>query len=122
MAVPPPYDCSLSYVMNYVENMASAEVISYTDSSLVVTKGQQLEFTSGIMYMVNFDLSCNILTGPIPEEIGKLAALKNLNLSWNHLSGTIPGSTGEPHSLESLDLSHNEPLEISQQTYQINYR
>ncbi|TVU34445.1 hypothetical protein EJB05_16277, partial [Eragrostis curvula] len=76
--------------------------------SLVVTKGEQLEFTSGIMSMVNLDLSCNILTGPIPEEIGKLAALKNLNLSRNHLNRTIPDSIGDIHSLESLDLSHNE--------------
>uniref|UniRef100_A0A0E0LKC6 non-specific serine/threonine protein kinase n=1 Tax=Oryza punctata TaxID=4537 RepID=A0A0E0LKC6_ORYPU len=78
------------------------------ESLLVVTKGQQLEFRSGIIYMVNFDLSCNNLTGHIPENISMLTALKNLNLSWNHLSGVIPTNIGALQSIESLDLSHNE--------------
>lgn len=108
MAVAPQFNNSLSDIVYYGYSMNEAEVISYTDSSLVIMKGQQLEFTSGIKYMVNFDLSCNILTGSIPEEIGKLAALKYLNLSWNHLNGTIPVSIGDTISLESLDLSHNE--------------
>uniref|UniRef100_A0A0A8ZSC9 Uncharacterized protein n=1 Tax=Arundo donax TaxID=35708 RepID=A0A0A8ZSC9_ARUDO len=108
MVVAPQDDDSLSDIVDYDTSIGDADVVSYTDSSLVVMKGQQLEFTSGIMYMVNFDLSCNSLTGHIPEEIGKLTALKNLNLSWNHLSGIIPESIGEVHALESLDLSHNE--------------
>jgi hypothetical protein len=80
----------------------------YTDSLLVVTKGQQLEYTKGLAYMVNIDLSCNRLTGQIPEEIGSLAALKSLNLSWNHFSGIIPQTIGELQAVESFDLSHNE--------------
>lgn len=79
-----------------------------TDSVSVVTKGQQLEFTSGIAYMVSIDLSCNSLTGQIPEEIGLLIALRNLNWSWNHLSSRIPSSIGELLALESFDLSHNQ--------------
>uniref|UniRef100_A0ACD5XAH5 Uncharacterized protein n=1 Tax=Avena sativa TaxID=4498 RepID=A0ACD5XAH5_AVESA len=81
---------------------------AYTDSLSVVTKGQQLEYTTGISYMVNIDLSCNSLTGQIPEEIGMLVALKSLNLSWNHLSGIIPQTIGELQAVESFDLSHNE--------------
>ncbi|CAM0149275.1 unnamed protein product [Urochloa decumbens] len=108
MAVAPQRDGPLSDIVGYDNAIGDADVVSYTDSSLVVMKGQQLEFTHGIMYMVNFDLSCNSLTGHIPEEIGRLPALKNLNLSWNHLSGVIPVNIGEVHSLESLDLSHNE--------------
>ncbi|KAM0901369.1 hypothetical protein ACQ4PT_020036 [Festuca glaucescens] len=80
----------------------------FTDSLLVDTKGQQLEYTSGIAYMVNIDLSCNGLTGQIPSEIGMLVALKNLNLSWNSVSGIIPQRIGELRALESFDLSHNE--------------
>ncbi|KAK1625842.1 hypothetical protein QYE76_000157 [Lolium multiflorum] len=80
----------------------------YTDSLLVDTKGQQLEYTRGITYMVNIDLSCNRLTGQIPSEIGMLVALKNLNLSWNNASGIMPQSIGELRALESFDLSHNE--------------
>ncbi|KAK3161216.1 hypothetical protein QOZ80_1BG0073980 [Eleusine coracana subsp. coracana] len=109
MATAPHEDnSSLLNIVDYAMGAGGTELVSYTDSSLVIMKGQQLEFTRGIIYMVNFDLSCNILTGPITEEIGKLAALKNLNLSWNHLNGTIPDSIGDVHSLESLDLSHNE--------------
>ncbi|CAL4962785.1 unnamed protein product [Urochloa decumbens] len=109
MAVAPQDDDSLSDIVDYGYNIDGAtNVVAYTGSSLVIMKGQQLEFTSRIMYMVNFDLSCNSLTGHIPKEIGKLPALKNLNLSWNHLSGVIPDSIGEVQSLESLDLSHNE--------------
>ncbi|XP_044947851.1 receptor-like protein EIX2 [Hordeum vulgare subsp. vulgare] len=81
---------------------------AYTDSLWVVTKGQQLEYTTGIVYMVNIDFSCNNLTGQIPQGIGMLVALKNLNLSWNHLSGVIPQTIGELRAVESLDLSHNE--------------
>uniref|UniRef100_A0A8R7UKU8 Uncharacterized protein n=1 Tax=Triticum urartu TaxID=4572 RepID=A0A8R7UKU8_TRIUA len=81
---------------------------AYTDSLWVVTKGQQLEYTTGIVYMVNIDFSCNNLTGQIPHEIGILVALKNLNLSWNHLSSAIPQTIGELRAVESLDLSHNE--------------
>ncbi|TVU34443.1 hypothetical protein EJB05_16275, partial [Eragrostis curvula] len=108
MAVAPQQDNTLSDIVDYGYSFNDDDLVSYTDSSLVVTKGEQLEFTSGIIYMVNLDLSCNILTGPIPEEIGKLGALKSLNLSWNHFNSTIPDSIGDIHSLESLDLSHNE--------------
>jgi Leucine-rich repeat (LRR) protein len=54
---------------------------AYTDSLSVITKGQKLEYTTGIAYMINIDLSSNSLTGQIPEEIGRLIALKSLNLS-----------------------------------------
>ncbi|VAI24251.1 unnamed protein product [Triticum turgidum subsp. durum] len=81
---------------------------AYTDSLSVVTKGQQLEYTTGIAYMVNIDFSCNSLTGKIPHEIGMLTSLTNLNLSWNHLSSTILVTIGELRALESLDLSRNE--------------
>ncbi|KAL6850274.1 hypothetical protein ACP4OV_020901 [Aristida adscensionis] len=94
-------------------------------SLLVVIKGQELEFTTGIAYMVNIDLSCNSLTGQIPQEIGQLIALKNLNLSWNHLSSIIPSSIGKLQALESLDLSQNMlsgeiPTTISDLTYLVH--
>lgn len=79
-----------------------------SDSFWVITKGRRLEYTTGINYMVNIDLSSNRLTGHIPEEIGMLIALKNLNLSWNHLSSKMPQTIGELRAVESLDLSHNE--------------
>ncbi|KAM3297427.1 hypothetical protein ACQJBY_039353 [Aegilops geniculata] len=81
---------------------------AYTDSLFVDMKGQLLEYTKGIAYMVIIDFSCNSLSGHIPREIGMLVALKNLNFSWNSLTGLIPQSIGELLALESFDLSHNE--------------
>ena len=60
------------------------------------------------MYMVNLDLSCNNLSGDVPEEISTLVKLKNLNLSWNTFSGKISENIGALVQVESLDLSHNE--------------
>ncbi|XP_012704044.1 probable LRR receptor-like serine/threonine-protein kinase At4g36180 [Setaria italica] len=82
--------------------------ISFTETTSVLTKGQQLELSKGIQYMVNIDLSCNNLTGQIPQGISAMVALKSLNVSWNHLSGRIPNNIGDLKALESLDLSHNE--------------
>jgi Leucine-rich repeat (LRR) protein len=82
-------------------------VVNFRESVSVFTKGQQLEFSSQLSYMVFLDLSCNILTGEIPQDIGALIALKAFNLSWNQLSGEIPVSIGQLKELESLDLSNN---------------
>jgi hypothetical protein len=77
------------------------------DSLPIVTKGQDRGYTSGVIYMVSLDLSDNVLSGVIPEEVSSLTGLVNLNLSWNHLTGTIPLNIGEIQKLESLDLSMN---------------
>jgi Leucine-rich repeat (LRR) protein len=74
----------------------------------VSTKGQQLEFSSELGDMVILDLSCNSLTGVIPQDIGTLITLRAFNLSWNQLSGEIPVSIGQLKQLESLDLSNNQ--------------
>ncbi|CAM0953348.1 unnamed protein product [Alopecurus aequalis] len=57
---------------------------------------------------MSIDLSCNSLTGEIPDELSSLASLINLNLSSNLLSGNIPYKIGNLRSLESLDLSKNK--------------
>ena len=101
------YGLSFSGGMRFGPNEFIHMSTLYNDSLSVVTKGQQLEFTTGIRFMVNLDLSCNSLTGHIPEEISALTALTSLNLSWNDLSGTIPMNIGALQSLESLDLSRN---------------
>ncbi|XP_074318359.1 receptor-like protein EIX2 [Silene latifolia] len=77
------------------------------DSTMVVLKGAKLKYTSTLIYVVNLDLSCNALTGSIPEGIANLSALIGLNLSHNHLTGNIPNKIGEMTLLESLDLSNN---------------
>jgi hypothetical protein len=92
-------DDRLEYVFDYN--------IEYSENFTVLTKGQERLYTE-VIYMVNLDLSCNNLTGEIPEEIATLIALKSLNLSWNTFSGTIPEKIGDLVQVESLDLSHNE--------------
>ncbi|KAF7106528.1 hypothetical protein CFC21_107250 [Triticum aestivum] len=80
----------------------------YDDSLAVVIKGQDLDYTSTIIYIVGLDLSCNSLVGEIPDELTSLVRMNNLNISHNQLSGRIPEKVGSLRSLESLDLSFNE--------------
>ncbi|XP_074320373.1 receptor-like protein EIX1 [Silene latifolia] len=77
------------------------------DSTTVVLKGAELQYTTTLKFVVNLDLSCNALTGSIPEEMTNLSSLIGLNLSNNHLTGNIPKKIGEMRLLESLDLSNN---------------
>uniref|UniRef100_A0ACD5XZB7 Uncharacterized protein n=1 Tax=Avena sativa TaxID=4498 RepID=A0ACD5XZB7_AVESA len=107
MALTPNNSGSLSQVVKFGVDTMFEKTTAYTDGLLVNIKGQQLEYTRGIIYMVSIDLSCNSLTGKIPQEIGMLVALKNLNLSRNSLNDIIPQSIGELHELESFDLSYN---------------
>jgi hypothetical protein len=78
------------------------------DSLSLTVKGQVLDYKENAMFFMSIDLSCNRLTGQIPEEIGSLLGLVNLNLSSNFLSGNIPYKIGNLQSLESLDLSNNQ--------------
>ncbi|PIN22108.1 Serine/threonine protein kinase [Handroanthus impetiginosus] len=53
------------------------------------------------------NLSGNLLTGPLPLEIGLLKNVAVINISDNRLSGNIPDSIGQCKSLERLLLSRN---------------
>ena len=80
----------------------------WEESIRVTTKDQTRDYTFQIyMQLVNLDLSCNSLTGHIPEEIRLLIGLTNLNLSSNQLIGKIPDQISNLKQLESLDLSYN---------------
>ncbi|MCY4647085.1 MAG: Ig-like domain-containing protein [Gammaproteobacteria bacterium] len=50
----------------------------------------------------------NQLTGPIPPELGKLAALEELRLSVNDLTGSIPPELGNLTRLTFLSLAGND--------------
>ncbi|XP_042407526.1 receptor-like protein EIX2 [Zingiber officinale] len=77
------------------------------ESMALVTKGDQLMFST-ILYLVKtIDLSSNNLSGEIPKELGYLAGLHTLNLSRNYFRGEIPDDIGRMGSLETLDLSLN---------------
>ncbi|PKI48205.1 hypothetical protein CRG98_031392 [Punica granatum] len=64
-------------------------------------RGNILEYMSGL------DLSCNNLSGSIPQQIGYLNDLRMLNLSNDHLMGLIPSTFSRLKQMESLDLSYN---------------
>ncbi|KAA8517261.1 hypothetical protein F0562_017554 [Nyssa sinensis] len=73
----------------------------------IVTKGRSYQLVAVYTYVSGIDLSCNTLTGNIPQEIGQLHGLYTLNLSHNGLSSEIPRSIAEMRGLESLDFSFN---------------
>lgn len=52
-------------------------------------------------------LANNKLSGPVPEELGKLTKLRDLRLNRNQLSGTIPASFLGATSLQVLRLDNN---------------
>ena len=54
------------------------------------------------------ELHDNDLRGPIPPELGSLAALTFLELSGNDLDGSIPPELGNLGELRWLDLSDND--------------
>ncbi|PPD91183.1 hypothetical protein GOBAR_DD11878 [Gossypium barbadense] len=58
--------------------------------------------------MSGIDVSCNMLTGPIPPELGNLSELHSLNLSHNSLIGFKPSLFSKLEQIESLDLSRNK--------------
>ncbi|KAM3372792.1 hypothetical protein ACQJBY_019596 [Aegilops geniculata] len=60
------------------------------------------------MSMSGMDLSANMLSGEIPEEMGNLSHIKSLNLSNNLFSGSIPTAFANLSEIESLDLSKNK--------------
>jgi hypothetical protein len=53
------------------------------------------------------DLSCNQLSGEIPEELGQSPHLQGLNLAYNNLTGSIPAQLGGIQSLVKLNLTGN---------------
>jgi hypothetical protein len=80
----------------------------YNDKIDVIWKGQELVFQRTIWLLTGIDLSSNLLSRCIPEELTNLRGLRFLNLSRNHLSCSIPEDIGSLNFLESLDLSSNE--------------
>ncbi|KAF2323211.1 hypothetical protein GH714_034184 [Hevea brasiliensis] len=60
-----------------------------------------------INLMAAIDLSCNELSGRIPQEMGDLHGIRSLNLSNNYLTGSIPVNFSNLRNLESLDLGNN---------------
>ncbi|KAI3948539.1 hypothetical protein MKW92_018108 [Papaver armeniacum] len=81
--------------------------LSSTVPFQMVIKGTRTQFENLYSYNSGIDLSCNMLNGNIPEDIGLLKGLVMLNLSHNLFSNNIPSSVGDMSGLQSLDLSYN---------------
>ncbi|VAI00703.1 unnamed protein product [Triticum turgidum subsp. durum] len=91
-----------------VYGLGGAYFFVYTDTLEVMTKGHNFLYEEEMYVMKGIDLSANLLSGEIPNEIGFLSSLINLNLSRNHIGGSIPAELGNLVDLESLDLSWND--------------
>ena len=80
----------------------------FREAMVLVIKGRKLVYSRTLPFVVSMDLSCNNLSGNIPEELTSLHGLICLNLSQNHLEGNIPHEIRLLQVLESLDLSMNK--------------
>ncbi|KAM0019449.1 putative non-specific serine/threonine protein kinase [Helianthus debilis subsp. tardiflorus] len=76
-------------------------------SASLVTKGRENSYSTILYLVTNLDLSGNMFSGHIPNELMSLVGLRYLNLSRNQLTGRIPENIGDMQLLESLDLSSN---------------
>ncbi|MFQ6641302.1 hypothetical protein Gotur_014411, partial [Gossypium turneri] len=93
----------------------------YFDEALFTWKGTKQRYPQ-LGLLLAIDLSCNKLTGEIPEELNCLQELVALNLSRNFLTGKIPQKIGHLRQLEVLDLSRNKfsgniPTSLSELTF-----
>jgi len=99
-------------MMNANDNQTGLKYLgndsSYTDSIVIVMKGQCMELERILTVFTTIDLSNNMFEGEVPEVIGELHSLIGLNLSHNRISGSIPLTVGNLRNLEWLDLSWNE--------------
>ncbi|XP_058768845.1 receptor-like protein EIX2 [Vicia villosa] len=112
----------LSTSISYTGSEEEYELASFNDKAVLSLKGSNREYDKTLELVTSIDLSCNHLTGEIPQSITKLVALFGLNLSRNNLTGFIPNNIGDMESLESLDLSKNYlsgrmPLSFSNLTF-----
>lgn len=57
--------------------------------------------------LVCLNLSSNVLSGPIPSQLGLLSKLTHLNLSMNYLSGFLPLSLSNLTQISLLYLGNN---------------
>jgi len=75
-----------------------------------------------IRNLIMMQMSSNILTGPLPTQLGQLTNLELIELGDNNFSGSIPTEIGLMVSLSSVDLRGNSltgpiPSEIGLITY-----
>ncbi|KAI3773424.1 hypothetical protein L1987_47951 [Smallanthus sonchifolius] len=120
-----PYLTYFTYgsVIQYTYNIRYSDLVETRDEAPFTTKSSSRTYKGNILdYISGLDLSCNKLTGEIPEELGMLTHILFLNLSHNRLTGPIPVSFSNLAKIESLDLSSNRlsgnvPSQLVKLTY-----
>ncbi|XP_052883592.1 receptor-like protein EIX2 [Gossypium arboreum] len=101
-----------------------SSLVRYVDEALLTWKGTKQSYPQ-LGLLLAIDLSCNKLTGEIPEELSSLQELVALKLSRNLLNGKILQKIGHIRQLEVLDLSRNKfsgniPISLSELTFLSN--
>ncbi|XP_052883596.1 receptor-like protein EIX2 [Gossypium arboreum] len=81
--------------------------VRYVDEALLTWKGTKQNYPQ-LGLPLAIDLSCNKLTGEVPEGLSSLQELVALNLSRNLLTGKFIQNIGHLRQLEVLDLSRNK--------------
>ncbi|XP_061359196.1 receptor-like protein 9a [Gastrolobium bilobum] len=118
---------SVSLYKVYPQNMLSGEMVSFYEVIATIvefrTKSNYYSYGGNILEnMTGLDLSCNMLSGIIPSQIGNMQQIHALNLSHNYLLGSIPNTFSNLTQIESLDLSYNNLCgEIPSQLTQLNF-
>ncbi|KAG4149823.1 hypothetical protein ERO13_D05G357384v2, partial [Gossypium hirsutum] len=100
------------HILDTGPRFLSLEEVRYVDEALLTWKGTKQSYPQ-LGLLLAIDLSCNKLTGEIPEELISLQELVVLNLSRNHFNGKILQKIGHIRQLESFDpssFSHNRGL------------
>ncbi|XP_004307768.1 PREDICTED: LRR receptor-like serine/threonine-protein kinase FLS2-like [Fragaria vesca subsp. vesca] len=95
---------------------------TYEDNAVLVTKGKEMRYSKILPFVKSMDISANVISGEIPEELTSLIGLQTLNLSNNCLTGRIPSKIANLSQLETLDLSMNKlygeiPASVTSMTF-----
>ncbi|XP_068489056.1 receptor-like protein Cf-9 homolog [Phaseolus vulgaris] len=110
--LPASYIHNFQGMMNANDNQTGLKYLgndsSYTDSIVIVMKGQSIELERILTVLTTIDFSNNMFEGEVPKAIGELHSLIGLNLSHNRITGTIPLTLANLSNLEWLDLSWNQ--------------
>ncbi|XP_010913986.1 brassinosteroid LRR receptor kinase BRL1 [Elaeis guineensis] len=88
------------------DRLANFSSVHSCPSTRIYTGTTVYSFTSNGS-MIYLDLSYNLLSGTIPENLGGMDYLQVLNLGHNRLTGIIPESFRGLRIIGALDLSHN---------------
>ncbi|EOA32389.1 hypothetical protein CARUB_v10015659mg [Capsella rubella] len=88
----------------------------YSDSMVLMNKGQEMEMVRILNIFTSIDFSGNKFEGEIPMSIGLLKSfimanlreLESLDVSLNKLSGEIPQELGKLSYLAYMNFSHNQ--------------